>query len=181
MSGLYGYVNGKFTDILTIHEVCEQLEYLHNEQEAKIKRLEKENAELKSGVWKDAEMAALKKSAVQMKEEWMRGFPISTDEFDAIEAWRDKHDAEKHGAVTFEQKLRREGVSGGTYSYRYTPTAIGNFGTCYCNECRQKAIEEFYAILYDSEKTVGTSRKDRSILWTKLKQKYDYEFEFQEP
>lgn len=77
--------------------------------------------------------AELKKA----KEDLYRGFPISEKEQEKIREWELKHDAEKHGLKTMEQRLRAGGCCGGRYTYQFVPTSIGTVGEVICS-CGEK-------------------------------------------
>lgn len=54
-----------------------------------------------------------------------------------IREWELKHDAEKHGLKTMEQRLRAGGCCGGRYTYQFVPTSIGTIGEVICS-CGEK-------------------------------------------
>lgn len=54
-----------------------------------------------------------------------------------IKEWQLKHDAEKHGLKTMEQRLRAGGCCGGRYTYQFVPTSIGTIGEVICS-CGEK-------------------------------------------
>ena len=55
-----------------------------------IRRLEKENNELKNHAYKDKELAEMRDNLNKMKSEYYRGFPISEDEEHKINEWIEK-------------------------------------------------------------------------------------------
>ena len=79
--------------------------------------LEKENAYLKSESYKDEEIAKIKKKWNKMQEDYNRGFPISEEEYERINKWRENRSIANDGAI------------GGRYSYEFNPTSIGTIGT----------------------------------------------------
>ena len=98
-----------------------------------IRRLEKENNELKNHAYKDKELAEMRDKLNKMKSEYYRGFPISEDEEHKINEWIEKHEREVHGIKTYEDKLASHGCCGGGYTYEFVPTSIGTVGTVRCN------------------------------------------------
>lgn len=98
-----------------------------------IRRLEKENNELKNHAYKDKELAEMRDNLNKMKSEYYRGFPISEDEEHKINEWIEKHEREVHGIKTYEDKLASHGCCGGGYTYEFVPTSIGTVGTVRCN------------------------------------------------
>lgn len=98
-----------------------------------IRRLEKENNELKNHAYKDKELAEMRDKLNKMKSECYRGFPLSEDEEHKINEWIEKHEREVHGIKTYEDKLASHGCCGGGYTYEFVPTSIGTVGTVRCN------------------------------------------------
>ena len=98
-----------------------------------IRRLEKENNELKNHAYKDKELAEMRDKLNKMKSEYYRGFPISEDEEHKINEWIEKHEREVHRIKTYEDKLTSHGCCGGGYTYEFVPTSIGTVGTVRCN------------------------------------------------
>lgn len=133
----------------------------YHDKDTRIKYLEQKVKELEDEKWEDVELQELKKK----NEDYYRGFPISPDENEKLVHWQNEHTKNIHNAVTLEQVLRLEGVSGGRWVYEFTPTAIGTFGSCICGNCRNRAIAE--------------SKGDMKAYHDLLK-KYDAQFDFQE-
>ncbi len=98
-----------------------------------IKRLEKENEDLKNNAYKDKELAAMRDELNKMKSEYYRGFPISEDEENKINEWIETHEREVHGIKTYADKLASHRCCGGSYTYEFVPTSIGTIGTVRCN------------------------------------------------
>ena len=116
--------------------------------------------------WKDEELQKLKKERDEAFADMYRGFSITQAERDKINAWKKEHDENQHGLKTDMERCRAGGAIGGRYSFDFTGTSIGTFGTCYCGSCRSKAIEN-----------CGGDIK----IYRKLIKEYDAEFSFQEP
>lgn len=68
-----------------------------------------------------------------MREESYRGFPISKEEEKLIEEWKRKHESEAHNVNTEHDRMLFGGCCGGTYTYQFTPTTIGVFGSVICS------------------------------------------------
>lgn len=105
----------------------------YNALQSQIDRLRKENSALKDEHYKDEALVALKEENERLEREASRGFRISEEEYEAINSWMRKHDAEQHGLVTLEQRARACGCSGGRYTYIFTPTGVGTCGVIKCN------------------------------------------------
>ena len=78
---------------LFIHDIKEILQDLYNQYRAldlRNKYLEEENARLKTGVYKDEEIAKMKKMYDSMSADYYRGFPISKEEDEKIREWEEK-------------------------------------------------------------------------------------------
>lgn len=95
--------------------------------------LRKENNELHDEAYKDNELIKMKKELDSFKREYYRGFPISKEEQKQIEEWKKKHEVEVHHCHTLDDRLRRSGTIGGSYTYEFIPTSIGTVGTIKCN------------------------------------------------
>lgn len=109
------------------------LKQRNEDQISRIKYLEEENKRIKDELYKDNELAKMKDALECMKKDYWRGFPISEDEKKSIDKWKEKHEAEVHGAITLGQKLKRGGCIGGNYSYCFIPTSIGVSGKIKCS------------------------------------------------
>lgn len=137
----------------------------YRDKDTRIKYLEQKVRELEDEKWKNEELQELKKKYDKMSADYYRGFPISPNENEKLVHWQNEHTRTIHKAVTLDQVLRLEGVSGGRWVYEFTPTAIGTFGSCICGNCRGRAIVESH----------GDMEKYREYL-----KMLDAEFQFQE-
>ena len=117
----------------TLEEVLNEIKKEFNFKEVRIKYLEKENKELKEGVWKDETLQDMKAEYERMKTDYYRGFAITEEEDRRIKEWQKKHEEEVHGLTTDEQRLKAGGAIGGRYSYHFIPTSIGISGVVRCN------------------------------------------------
>lgn len=92
-----------------------------------IDSLKKQNKELKSEKYKDNELTAMKEECNRLRESNRRGFPISEEEDKVLNEWIKNHEKKHKG---------EHGCVGGKYTYIFTPTSIGTFGTikCSCGE-----------------------------------------------
>lgn len=97
--------------------------------EAKVKRLENEH-------WKDEEIQKMKSELERMRKELYAGFSITNAQQEAINAWKQMHEETAHGLTDDNKRMKAQGVSGGRYTYLFTPTSIGTFGSirCVCGE-----------------------------------------------
>lgn len=121
----------------SVSDLCQVITDKADVYEKRIKYLEEENKKLKDEHYKDSEMQKMKTELKKAKDDLYRGFPISKEEEEKIKEWQLKHDAEKHGLKTMEQRLRAGGCSGGRYTYRFVPTGIGTVGEIICS-CGEK-------------------------------------------
>lgn len=171
---MFGYVNGKFTEIKDIENLCEQLIYTFKQQEEANKQLRAANATLKSETYAQDEVARMEKRYKEMQEDYYRGFPISKEEDKAIAAWQKAHTENIHNAKTPQQKLALEGVSGGRWSFIFVPTSLGISGVCRCGSCYSKAMKTYEAYLKENNKRYDYDKMREFIAAE------DAEFEFQE-
>ena len=102
-------------------------------KDLRIKYLEEQNCELHDEAYKDKELTRMKATVNEMEEDYYRGFPISQEEQDKIDEWREIHEKEVHNCHNIDEKLRRAGCIGGTYTYEFTPTSIGTIGLVKCS------------------------------------------------
>ena len=107
------------------------------DKERRIEYLEEENKKLKDEHYKDSEMQRMATELKEAKEDLYRGFPISEKEQEKIREWELKHDAEKHGLKTMEQRAMGHGCIGGSLTWCFTPTSIGTIGEVICS-CGEK-------------------------------------------
>lgn len=92
---------------------------------------------VRSEKWKDAELQNLKRERDQAVEDMYRGFPISQDESDKINAWIKAHDTEVHN-----NPQQYHGASGGGYEYVFFPTGLGTVAYCICGSCKRRSLQE---------------------------------------
>ena len=116
-----------------ISEILDEVASNIKTRDSRIKYLEEENKKLKDETYKDSELTEMKKEYESMRNDLIRGFPISEEEKKHIEEWQLKHEAEAHGRNTLEKRLAGHGAAGGGYTYEFYPCGIGIFGTIKCN------------------------------------------------
>ena len=77
---------------------------------------------------KDEEIVRLQKQIEQSKETAKNTitFSITPEQVEAIRTWKKEHEAEAHGGSEY------AGAIGGRYTYEFTPTSIGTFGSIRC-------------------------------------------------
>lgn len=121
----------------SVSDLCQVITDKADVYEKQIKYLKEENKKLKDEHYKDSEMQRMKTELKKAKDDLYRGFPISKEEEEKIKEWQLKHDAEKHGLKTMEQRLRAGGCIGGRYTYQFVPTGIGTVGEIICS-CGEK-------------------------------------------
>ena len=118
--------------------------------------LRKANEELQSDHYKDNALSDMKHKLEENKNDIGRGFPITKNEAEALEKWKDNHIKIKHNAS-----------SSGKWNfiYEFYPASVGTFGTCRCLSCMNKVKME-------------TGVNDTPFKTRELIEKYDAEFEF---
>lgn len=125
------YYNGVYTDVLPVEDCVRAILCRNEDNENIIKRLEEENKKLKDDVWKDEELQKMKIELERMRSDYHRGFPITEDEQERINAWKKKHEEEVHGVRNDVPSYKRG--TGGSYSYHFYPTSIGTSGVIRCS------------------------------------------------
>lgn len=120
------YVDGKFVEVMTVDEICTSIKERINSANKTAQWALDEKRKLEDEKWKDSELQEMKKRLNKMREECRRGFPISEEESKKISQWKKDHIEKKHGG------LLKAGAIGGAFSYIFTPSAIGVFGSCRC-------------------------------------------------
>ena len=91
---------------------------------------------------KDTEIQYWKELYNTARLENINGFPISKEQGEEIEAWKEKHDIEVHNLNSVYERVRAGGTIGGRYFYKFVPTSIGVSGQCICGKCHQLALAE---------------------------------------
>ena len=109
-----------------IDAALENLKYLYTHQQEENDRLRNQNKELQDKYWKDETLQKMKTRLDLVEADARRGFPISEEENRKIVEWQQKHIQEKHNGNGY------AGAIGGRFSYIFTPTGIGIFGSCRC-------------------------------------------------
>lgn len=144
-TGCYGIdtVSGKTYDIIRTEKDLEQLMILlRGNILSKEKTIEELRAELKhreEEVYRDEEVARLQEQVDQYWEQLRYGFGITKAESEKIYQWQKNHDATEHKNPT-----GYHGTSGGGYTYKFYPTAIGTFWNCTCDICARRATDAAY-------------------------------------
>ena len=124
----------------TSDEIQEHLDVIKSNLESKervIAQLRNRIKELEDKHYKDKRLQEMEEHLKEMRAAVTRGFPIEAKESEAIAAWKAKHDAEVHN-----NPKQYHGCSGGGYTYKFYPTAIGTFSECVCGACHNKAFRE---------------------------------------
>ena len=119
-----------FMEIPSLDNLCKALKYKFETKDRIIENLKKENQELKEEAWKDKKFQEMEEKLKRMREEYLLGFPISKEDYEKAENWITQHEKEKHSS--FSKGYSRGGCIGGSYTWEFTPTGIGTFGTVKC-------------------------------------------------
>lgn len=111
----YINIDGTFTNVQSVHDICEYLKAIFIKQAKENERLKEENEKLKSGIWKEEKMAELKDRYNKMEADYYRGFPITEEEKEKINKFiNDK--------TTVKTKF------GLGLHYEFTQTSLGTIG-----------------------------------------------------
>lgn len=102
----------------------ENILYTLYQQNLVIDQLRKENEKLKSEHYKDDKIKEVIEKNNELKDELRRGFYISEEEDKKLNEWISEHEKIHKGG---------HGCSGGKYTYIFTPTSLGTFGTIKCS------------------------------------------------
>lgn len=124
---------GKWTHVYDLEKCLTAIRVRNKDNENRIKYLQEENRKLREEYNKDEEIQKMQQKLDRMQKDYWRGFPITEDEENAIEEWKQKHDAEVHRWITDRTRMKAEGVSGGRYSYHFVPTSLGVSGVIRCH------------------------------------------------
>lgn len=111
--------DGKIKRVLDFDECIESLKERNADQNERIERLVEENKHLKSEHYKDDELQALKDKYTTLQEDSYRGFPITKLDERRIDEWKYTHEMQEHSRPS--------------YSYIFTPTALGLVGVIRCS------------------------------------------------
>ena len=112
-----------------------------------IKELQAKVKEMKNETYRDDEVAKLQKQLEALREDTYHSFMVTKAESEKIHEWQRKHDAEQH-----KNPNGYHGASGGGFTYKFYPTAIGTFWNCTCDTCHRKALDAAYKTgKYDSK------------------------------
>ena len=167
-----------FTDSYDIDDICTELKKSFETQKKRADNAISEMRKLRNEKWKDNELLEMKDNLDKMREDYLRGYPISEEEEDKISKWKDQHWTNKHNAPTLESRLKKIGAIGGSFTYEFNPTSIGTFGTIYCNSCMAKARRQAYKDLFDAEASGQKFNYNNRL--RELIKEYDAEFAFQD-
>lgn len=133
MSEYSTYYNGEFVHVYELDKCLKAIQCRNEDNEKRIKYLAEENRKLREEYSKDKEIQKMQEELDEMKNDYWRGFPITKSEEKAIEEWKKKHDEDIHGWTTDALRMKAEGCSGGRYSYKFVPTALGTSGVVRCH------------------------------------------------
>ena len=125
--------NGNFIKVPRMQNCIDAILIRYEDALGEISRLEETNKKLRNEHYEDEELQKMKQEVKNMKEDYHRGFPISKEEKEAIDKWKEQHEEEVHSLHTLEDRLRRGGAIGGSYHYEFIPTSIGTIGKVVCN------------------------------------------------
>ena len=81
--------------------------------------LAEENKRLKSEAYKEEELSAMKAKYDKMRQDYFRGFPISEEEEEKINAWKQE---------IMKKYPANDGAIGGRFTYKFIPTSLGTIG-----------------------------------------------------
>lgn len=137
----YSRIDKKDGHVVLVYDLDECLQAIrarNEDNEENIERLKEEIHTLKSEHYKDEQLQKFKKKLDKMRNDYLRGFPISEQEDKLIKNWQQKHNTEVHDIKTDEERMKANGCIGGQFSYEFTITSIGVLGYVKCNICGEK-------------------------------------------
>ena len=146
------YHNGKFILVKPLDECFDMIKTRVEILERQNAHLQEENNRLKSEKYKEEELAKMQKELEENRKMLMNGFPVSQQEKEKIEQWKEKH-----------REKSSENPRSHSFVYEFAPTELGVLGTCICRQCRLKA----------STQSSGNHKK-----YIELLKIYDAEFPF---
>lgn len=115
--------DGKIIKVYDSVSCLESLKYHLKTLHQQVEKLEKENKKLKDEHYKDEEISKMKKELAQMRREMILGFPITEEQNELIQRWKDEHCRNVH-----------HGVNHGVF-YKFSPTSLGVHAEVKCNCC----------------------------------------------
>lgn len=124
---------------------------------------------LRETVNKDDTVKELKEENERLREDYLRGWPISEAEDKKLKAWEKKHYKEEHGT---KGDAPYRGAAGGSNKFEFFSCGLGVIGTVVCEQCKQKYEREFFKDLddyFDTKRRLEFSKKYGS--------KYSYNFQ----
>lgn len=163
--GYSSFLDGKYHNYQGLDNCLTEIRELVEDVFTFAERQAEENEELKDLHWENDLLKEMKQKYDDMKEDYFRGFPISKEQKNAIEKWKDQHWTNQHNAPDLKSRMSKIGVSGGNFYYNFVPTSIGTSGTICCSACMEKARRD------------SGNNRDR---FRELIKEYDAEYEFQE-
>lgn len=115
-----------------LDKILDQAKKEINRMYEKNVKLVEENQVLLDGHYKDKKLQEMKESLDIMHQDLMRGFPISSDQLDAVKEWFDKHKGQDSTTEGKFIKYPKHYI----HHYVFTPTEIGTVGevVCRCGE-----------------------------------------------
>ena len=127
-------------EVETVDKCMRMLRYRFDDQKKTIDNLRNQIKELTDSQYKDKKLQEMKAELNKMQREYNRGFPITDDEWKAIETWKEEHDREVHGLTECNERVG--GAIGGRYTFEFTPCTIGTIGTIKCGKCGENLYSE---------------------------------------
>lgn len=128
----YDTDTGEIIHVPPFEECLQVIQRRYKDMKGTAKRLEEENKALKDEQYKNKELQSMKEQLESMQRAIYRGFPISEEEQEKIRKWQKEHDRKVHNVTDIEGYLNKAGTIGGDYTYEFTPTTIGTFGSIKC-------------------------------------------------
>lgn len=130
--------DGNYVNVPTMEDCLRAIETRYQRSLDTNERLREEIKKLENEHYENEEIQRLTKKLESMQGDLYRGFGITEEDEERIDAWKKEHEEEKHGLKTLKQKLAAGGAIGGRYSYIFLPTSIGVVGRCKCNACGEE-------------------------------------------
>lgn len=83
------FIDGKYIEVEPVDKCMKMLQYRFDSKNRTINNLRNQIKELTDSQYKEKELQKMKAELEKMQREYNRGFPITDDEWKAIETWKE--------------------------------------------------------------------------------------------
>lgn len=173
MLELTGYIrndDGRLIHVPTTDEICDMIKARVKMVQDAANSAQKELRAMREEAWKDEALASMKEQVKAMEASMQRGFPLTEEQSKKAREWQIQHRTKIHFN-------KYAGAINGSFSYHFTPTSIGVFASCRCDECYRRAMQQTYREKFEAEREGRNFEFDSRL--EQLVQKNDAECVFQ--